>query len=576
MADPALLEPTRGDVPAARARKRIRESPALLFLAAAVACSGTYLLILQSHLTFFADDWTFLVDRRGFDVGVFLDPHNNHIALIPVSIYKALLALFGMGSAMPFAIVSTLVFLLSAVLLFVYIRRRIGDWPALLGSILILFLGAGWIDLLWSFQIGFSGSIAAGLGALLALDRDDREGDVIACALLVVATSFSEIGISFAIGALVSVALGPSPRRSRLYVPFVSFALYGLWYLGWGHMGSHDASFDNFVDSPSFIFDMAAQNVASLVGLATPLSGSGNQPVGLDWGRILLVVIAIGLGWGLWRKRVPTRWLWAVLAAGGSFWFLTALNASVFRTPTTGRYQYPGAVFVLLIAAEVLRGFRFWFLDKRVLVAATAVTVAAAVSGVIYLHKGYERRQTSTDNLRASLAALDIARDDVSPDFVVYFFTLVPKPAGDYFSAVDAFGTPALSESQLVASDESQRAVADRQLVRAEGISLTPSAGGAGQPDGGCRTVNGSASSPATALGSGRYTLRLRRLPTVAGQISLPVTAARFADHPTVDLGLVSQQTVPTLSIPPDRSHLPWRLYWPLGAAVTVCGPISP
>jgi hypothetical protein len=576
MADPALLEPTRAEAPGARARRRIGQSPAVLCLAAVVACSGTYLLILQSPLTFYADDWGYLIDRRGFSASVFLDPHNDHIAIIPVAIYKTLLALFGMDSAMPFAIVSTLVFLLSAVLLFVYIRRRVGDWPALLGSILILFLGASWIDLLWSFQIGFSGSIAAGLGALLALDRDDRKGDIVACVLLVVATSFSELGIPFGIGALVSVALGPSPRRSRLYVPFVSFALYGLWYLGWGHTGPDNASFDNLLDSPAFVFDMVAQNLASLLGLATPLSGSGTQPVGLDWGRILLVVVAIGLVWWLWQKRGPSRWLWAVLAAGGSFWFLTALNAvELLRTPTSGRYQYPGAVFVLLIAAEVLREIR---LDRRVLLTATAVTVAAAVSGAIYLHKGYEQRQTSTDNLRASLAALDIARDEVSPDYPVAFFPLIAKPAGDYFSAVDAFGSPGLTESQLGASDNSRRAAADQQLATTEGIELTPAEAGAGQVAraGECRTVNGAASDPVTALEPGRYALRLQRAPAVAGDVSLPVTAARFADYPTVDLGFVNRRTAATLSIPNDRSNRPWRLYLPLGTAVTVCGPLSP
>jgi hypothetical protein len=577
MVDPALLEPARGEAATARAHERIAQSPALLCLVVAVVCSGTYLLILQSPLTFYADDWSFLIDRRGFSVSVFFDPHNDHIAIIPVAIYKALLGLFGMESAMPFAIVSTLVFLLSTVLLFVYMRRRAGDWAALLGSILILFLGASWVDLLWSFQIGFSGSIAAGLGALLALDRDDRKGDVVACVLLVVATWFSELGIPFGIGALVSVALGPRPWRSRLYVPLVSFALYGLWYLGWGHTGPDSASFQNLVDSPSFVFDMVAQNLASLLGLATPLSGSGTQPVGLDWGRILLVVAAIGLVWWLWRRRGPSRWLWAVLAAGGSFWFLTALNAVDFlRTPTSGRYQYPGAVFVLLIAAEVLREIR---LDRRILLTATAVTVAAAVSGAIYLHKGHELRVTSTDNLRAGLAALDIAKDDVSPDYPVAFFPLIAKPAGDYFSAVDAFGSPGLSESQLAASDNDRRAVADQQLARAEGIELTPAVAGAGQvtrAEEGCQTVNGAASAPATALGSGSYALRLQRVPVVAGDVSLPVTAARFADYPIVELGFVSRRTAAALNIPPDRSDLPWRLYWPLGTAVTVCGPITP
>jgi hypothetical protein len=562
---------------AQRPRAASPRTPALVCLAAAVAGAGTYLLILQSRFTFYADDWVFLLDRRGFNVSVLLDPHNDHIALLPVLIYKALLAVFGMGSAMPFAVVSTLVFLISVALLFVYLSRRVGDWPALLGSVLVLFLGASWIDLLWSFQIGFSGSIAAGLGAFLALNHEDRRGDTLACLLLVVSTAFSELGISFAIGALVSVGLGPTPRLRRLYVPFVSFGLYALWYLGWGHAGPHNASFHNLVDSPGFVFDMASQNVASLFGLATPLTGSGTQPVGLDWGRILLVVCLIGLAWRLWRGPRPSRWLWMVLATGGSFWFLTALNAVPFlRTPTTGRYQYPGAVFLLLIAAELLRGFR---LDKRALIAASAVTVAAAVSGGIYLHDGYELRKTSTDNLRASLAAVEIARDDVSPELPVAFFPFVARPAGEYFSAVDAFGSPAFSESELEASGEIQRIGADQQLGRVEGIRLTPSAGdgtGGARAGGQCHTVNGSASNPATALGPGRYSLQLIRLPAAAGQVSIPVTAARFADQPTVGLGVVDTRTNSVLNLPPDQSNRPWRLYLPIQTAVALCGPISP
>ena len=555
-----------------------RERPALLWLAAAVVGSGTYLLILQSHLTFYADDWNFLIDRRGSGVSVFLDPHNDHIALIPVSIYKTLLAIFGMGSEMPFAVVSTLVFLLSAVLLFIYLSRRLGDWPALLGSILILFLGAGWSDLLWSFQIGFSGSIAAGLGAFLALDRNEPRSDVVACVLLVVATAFSELGVSFAIGALVSVALGRSSWRRRVYVPLVPLVLYGAWYLGWGHTGPNELSFHNVINSPGFAFDMAAQNLASLFGLATPLDGEAGPTVdGLTWGRILLVIAIALVIWRVWRRGAPSRWFWAVLAAGGSFWFLTGFNAvPVQRESTTGRYQYPGAIFVLLIAAEALRGTGFSFRDKRFLVPATAVTIAAAASGAIFLHLGYEQRHDQAEDLQARLGAVDIARDDVSPSFPIAFFPFLARPAGEYFSAVDAWGTPALSESKLGSSDEIQRMAADRQLAAAEGIKLQQFALGAGQDApvaGGCQVVKGSASNAATTLGPGSYALRTRTrtLPAAGGQQFVTVTAARFADGPNVDLGFAGQQTEAMLDIPQDRSAVPWRLYWTAGSSGTVC-----
>jgi hypothetical protein len=551
---------------------------ALICLAGAVACSGTVLLIWQSHLTFTGDEWDFLLHRRGFSAAVFLDPHVDHIVLAPVAIYKALLAMFGMSSALPFQIVSTLAFLLSVVLLFLYLRRRVGDWPALLGSVLILFLGAAWSDLLFSFQIGFSGSIAAGIGAVLALERDDRKGDLVACALLALSTSFSELGVPFVVGAFVSVALGPAPRRSRLYVALVPVALYGIWYLGWGHTGANTASFHNLVNSPKFVFDAVSQNLASLFGLATPLNGETglNLVVGLNRGRILLV-IAIALAiWRLWRLRQvgrPSRWLWAVLAAGGTFWFLTALNAYPFlRTPTAGRYQYPGAIFLLLIAAELLRGVR---LDRRALAAATAVTVAAAISGYIFLHDGYRLRRETSDTLRAQLAALETGRGHVRRDHIVPFSLFVSFDAGSYFSAVDAFGSPAFSESQLAARDEADRIAADGVLAREEGIKLGPMVSGAdrsARARGRCHALSGSQSgSAALALGPGSYTLSARKQPGATLQAGVPVQAARFADLPWVNIGALDPGAAAVLSIPPDKSSRPWRLYTPAAGAVSVC-----
>jgi hypothetical protein len=533
---------------------------ALICLALATAASGTYLLILQAHLTFYGDDWEFLLKRRAFSADAFLNPHNDHIVVIPVAIYKALLAVFGMSSAMPFQVVATLIFLLSAVLLFAYLRRRVGDWPALLGSILILFLGAAWADLLWSFQMGLSGSMAAGIGALLALDRDDRKGDVIACALLVVATLFSELGVLFAVGAFVSVALGPSPRRRRLYVALVPVAVYTVWYLGWGHKGPQTANFHNFVNSPGFVFDAISANLASLFGLTTPLSGTpGGDIHGLNWGRALLVIAIVLAIWRLWRTGRPSRWLWAVLATGGAFWFLSALNAIPgLRDASSGRYQYPGAIFVLLIVAEFLRGVRA---NRRFLIAASAVTVVAAASGVILLHDGYGVKKEQSDALRARLAAVAIGRGAESRNFRIGFPPFTVVPARVYFSAVDAFGSPALSESQLVAS--SRRVVGDRILIKEEGIKLNPEPRSS---QGLCETLRADPSGlTAMSLLPGNYTL------TVQSGLGAAIGLARFAHLPRVDLGAVAHGVPASISIPRDHSTRPWRLASRGPSDVTVC-----
>lgn len=522
------------------------------------------MLALESQTTFFADEWSFLLDRRGWSVGDFLDPHNDHIVLAPVAVYKLLLATFGMDSALPFQVIATLVFLLSAVLLFIYVRGRVGDWPAVLGSGLILFLGASWIDLLWAFQIGFSGSIAAGLGALLALDRDDSVGDRIACALLLLSTSFSELGIPFVAGALVSVLLRGRSRIARLYVAFVPLGLYAIWWFGWGHEADSKFSLDNVLESPVFVFEAASQAAASLLGLATPLTGNGTRPVGLVWGEILLVA---AVGAGIWRLRrlggVP-RTLWVALAIGGSFWFLTAFNADPpLREPTDGRYQYPGAVFLVMIAAELLRGVR---LSRGSLALGSVVTALAVLSGLWFLHLGYSNiLKPASDLVRARFGALEIARDRVQPGFPVYTF-ITTVDAGTYLSAVDAHGSPAYTESELASGTAARGAAADNTLVPSLGIGLATIQGSPDKGAGSCGRV-AAAPSGQTSLALGPGEVTLKPLPGASAEVLL----ARFADEFSVRLGILVPGQTSSFTLPVDRSSRPWRLGLRGAGRVKVC-----
>jgi hypothetical protein len=500
---------------------------------------------------------------------VFLDPHNNHIVILPVSIYKALLEVFGMSSALPFQIASTGVFLLSNVALFIYLRRRVGGELALLGTTLVLFLGAAWIDLLWSFQVSLSGSIAAGLAALLVLERDQQRSDAIACALLVVAVAFSELGVSFALAALVSIALGPRPRRNRLYVALVPLALYAIWFLGWGHKGSDTFSAHNVLVSPKYVFEAISQSIASLLGLATPLTGSGLQPVGLIWGELLLV---IGIGVAVWRLRQLgqiSRGLWTALALGGSFWFLAAVTAYLtYRLPTNGRYQFPGAVFVLLITAELVRGVRP---SRQTLLVGALVTTAAAVSGLFFLHKGYRIQKSTTDTEQASLAALEIARPDLAADTSVNLNFLTQIDARAYFSAVDAFGSPALTESQLASSSEASRATADAMLGSLLGLRLTPVSGAERLevPRQHCQATGSNYRARQWApLDPGLNLVTAIRAPT-------GLRLARFADASWVDLGSLGWHRSGAIDIPHDRSTRRWRLEVLGPGSVTLCRPAT-
>jgi hypothetical protein len=556
-------------VASAGSRRRVEalgewlRNPAILCLIAAVVASGVTVLVLVGDVVFLRDEWPVVLERRGFSAGVFLDPHVGHLAAGVIAIYKLLLATFGMSSPLPFHVASTLIYLAAAVTLFAYARRRVGDWLALMATVLILFFGAGAADILSPFQMFFSGSIAAGIGALLALDRDDRAGDVIACVLLVVAISFSEAGIAFAVGVLVRLALDRRPVSERLYVVGVPLFLYAVWWLGWGHTGESHLSLHNVASSPLYVLDAASAAIASLVGLASA-SDALPKPTGQEWLPAAFgVAVALG-GWRVSRLgRVP-RGVWPVLVIGLTFWALAAFNTFFGRAPGNGRYIYPSAVFVLLIAVDLCRGVRP---GRWAMGACAAVTVVGVAANLVFLSDGYRGYfKPANEQQRGALSALEIAGPE-NPSFVlnaktspVTFFDI---DTSQYLSAVRAFGSPAYSPTALASAPEASRAEADRVLGAMQGLTLEPGGGTSGP----CRTIQASATG-GTALELLPGTTGFRAGRSTRAKVEL----GRFSDETPFTAGSLAPGSKASLTVPEDGSSAPWKLGLTGVGPVTVCG----
>jgi hypothetical protein len=526
----------------------------------AVGVSATLLVGLDSKLTFFSDEFELLLVRRGWGADDFLHPWHENILLGPALVYRVVLLSFGMNSALPFYVAAISTFLLSGVLLFVWLRRRVGEWAALLGAILILFLGGAFEDLLFAFQIGFFGSMAAGLGMLIALDRDDEQGDRIACGLLVVSLAFSSVGIAFAAGAAADLVLSPRSRRARAYVALLPLFLYAVWWLGWGHLDQSHASLHNLEHAPGYVFDAASAATVTLLGLATGDGSEPDQPH-LIWGKLVLiaaVLFAIGrLAMG-WR---PSRGMLVVLAIAFAFFFLPAIVVFASRAPTSSRYQYPGAVFLLLIAGEALRGVR---IPRLALVVAALGTGAAVSGGISLMNREYDQRWLPTAvSLRSSLAGIDVAGQSMAPDYIVDFRTVQVSPS-TYLAATDADGSPGYSERELLARPELDRAAADGTLAVALGLELEPlSAAG---PTEGCQTLRASDTGlTGVTLISGGFRL------SNDGEVPAEVLLSRFASGFSVDLGSLAPGSTVALVIPADRSTQPWTLGLTGDGAIRLC-----
>lgn len=542
---------TRGDGSIAKAAKAA-SSPWLpsLLLGAAVVASFAWLLDLDSELTFIADDWLLLVKRHDLNANYFLHPFHGNIVAAPALIYKVLQGTVGMGSATPYYGLALATFALSAVLLFVYLRKRVGDWLALFAAVLILFLGAAFEDLLFAFQIGYYGSVAAGLGMLICLDREDDRGDVAACALLVASLLFSSLGIAFAAGAVLDFMLGRRPRGRRLYVPLVPISVFLFWWMGWGHVAKTHVSFDNIATTPEFVFKAASAGLVSLMGLATGDGSEPDQPH-LIWGKLLLVAGCLLLIARVAYERRLSKGLAVAIGIGLTFWVIAGVNRDETRLPTSSRFQYPSAVFLLLIIGESLRGLRR---PPAAVVAAGIGTVLAVAGGISLLEREHsERWRPYADSLRSHLAAIEIAGPAANPDFTVFFPPDIKAPARAYLDAVASHGSPAFSEQELIENPTANRTGADLAIAQALNLALAP-------PTPSSRSLRCQALQATTDGGTGLTlapgTYSFENLGASPAELML----GRFSDETSVSFGSIEPGVLTSLAIPGDRSPRPWVL----------------
>ncbi len=446
--------------------------------------------------------------------------------------------------------------------MFVHMRRRVDPWLALAATLPVLFLGPAWDDLLFPFQMSFFGSLACGIGALIALDRDDRRGDIIATVLLTVGLFFSHVGIPFVVAAFVDIVLDRA-RFRRAFVFVIPTVFWLLWYLGWGHEAQNFVVFHNFATLLGYVADGLASSLSTMFGLAVPRDEAAISP--FDWGRPLL---ALAIALGVWRvlrvgvRALPRRF-WALLAALLVFWSLTGLNATYFGEATSGRYQLMGVILWPMVAAELFRGTR---VSRPIVAGIVIVAALSALANFSYLRINAEGLEGQAQSQRGGLAALELTRAQVDPEFVlteensgVDYLGIVD--AASYFSAIDEFGSPAYSPEELLGAPERSRISADTVFAAAHGIELEPAT--PAPPD--CEPVD---QGPAgVELPAPPNSLRIR-----AADGPVEVGLRRYATAGTpVKLGSVEPGEDAELAIPADGSERPWYLILSGAGRAEVC-----
>ncbi len=531
-----------------------------------MACSAVTLMYAARSTTFAYDDWNFVLQRQGWGLRTLLTPHNEHLSLVPLLVYKLTFETLGLHHYGSLRAVLVALDLLNGLLLFAYARPRIGAWPAMAITAPLMVMGPAYWDLIWAFQIGFLSALAAGLGALLAMDRRSRRGDVVASALLCVSLASSGIGLPIVAGAAVEVLLRPD-RRRRAWVVGIPIVLYALWYVGYGR---DTAKLSNVPAIPAWIIDAAGPAAGAITG------------VGSDYGILLAAALAAFAVHALLRPGPLDPRLTGLLVMPLVLWATTALaRADTDVSPGETRYLYPGGLLVVLLAVELARGR---FVRGR----ACALLVVAIGAGALANLHTFSGPAASVRSLSTStkgvLSAIEVAGSSANPD-------LAPASGqpqitvGPYLAAVRHYGSsPAYSPAQIAQAPRDVRAIADAVLLQLRGAVLTPVGATLPQTAHSAPTASVTAGVLSQARGCLRFTPQqpdaqvVARVPTsgllirASRQTGIEVRFRRFADTLGRPLQIgVQPGAADTVRLPVDRSPRPWRIGLRGSAPFTVC-----
>ena len=522
---------------------------------------GVPLLLWEGRGTIFDNDELAVFEAsRGYALDDLLHPHNGHLVLIARIAYQGVLDSAGPNYLILRAI-GLIGVALCAIALFTLIRRRVDPVVALVAPLLVLFLGSSWTVILTPFDsLVWAYPIAAGLGALIALERRARWTDLAACGALGLAVGAGSVGLVFLIGATVSV-LWRDDRWRGLWVVVVPAMLYLAWWIWASRFDQHQVELANVLVLPNFLVNSAAAAMAALAGLDSDLGAP--MHVEPEWGRPIALVAMGALALRL--SRGPgTSHLWISLTVVVVYWMSTALVFAPGRSPEETRYLFAGAVGILMVATAAVEGVRF---GRRGTAAVIVVTVIAVLGNLYQLHTaGASLRDSYAKNVRSQLAMLELARNHVPADFspaidtpeVSHSFLI--SRAGPYLDAVARFGSPAFAVQEVRDQPDAVRQGADFVLaaalgVRFEAVTTDPE---------GCRHSSAAKSRYGVQLPVGGAILR------VEGKEDTRPSLRRFADESSVSPGVVSPNNFTALRIPEDGVFDPWVISVPSGR-LTVC-----
>lgn len=411
-------------------------------LAAGVVAYGVQ---VTGDAYFSSDEWA-LLDQAG-DLAGILDQYNQHLSIVILATYRALVELFGFAY-LPFQAAGLAWLVAVPVAWYLVARGCLGPPLAAAGALgLLAFDG---LDVYAGQQNHFQ-ALVGGIVCAWALERGHRADWLVAASL---AFSLASAGGGVAVAAAAAVHSLLTRARLRRWVAVLApAAAWGAWWLLVPDQGDGVPA-GSLGDDVRFVLELWWNAARSLAGGVPAL------------GAVLVAGFAVAAALTLRRGLVASANLLAWSAAAVVWSVGLSRHRGVFESPDSFRYEYVAAAFFLL-ALVPRRALSWWapVAGRRAAVgAAGAVVAGGLVAGVLARHDLAEsaRLAATIGGATRGTSMVFGARPEVVPDDQRGTFYLGLRTAATVREMFDRY-----DPDRRIDREELDRRLVEEGLVRA-------------------------------------------------------------------------------------------------------------
>jgi hypothetical protein len=530
MSTPVATRQETSTLPVGDARKSLLGLPDGVFATGLAVLLG-YAEWLGRDISFFSDDWPIIAFHHNGD---YVTPYGGHLLLLPIAIFHTLFVTVGLTSYTPYLVVGLVSYATFAVVLYIYLRRRVQPTLACIAALSVVWFSTAQLNVLFPLLLNFSIPMAATVLIWMCLDRNDVRFDLAAAGFLAIALACGGVGLVPVAAVATELLVHRAPIKR--WLPFaVPVALWCLWYAAYHTPVGKPNSFGGTIR-----FSLH-QIQATFAGFAGGWDVGGYMLLGA-----MFVVFALAiLRWHTFNARAAAALVSVVVFAGLTGY--TAIHGSLPALPAdTPRYLWVNAFLLVTASVEVIRGRR---LSPTVAVVGAVVLAVGAVTLVGNLQTYHREVVQYKHSTRTFLVATEAISDRIDRHRILPLsYNLVRT--GEYLAAVKHLGSPLHGVGVRDLGTEADRKRADGWMIQDLGLSLAP---GPVQTTSSCTAVTPATQPDFSLRGPAAIVARAGPGPAV---LSLRRLSQGF-DSP---IGRIEAGTMASLRIPADRSSLPWHI----------------